>query len=535
MFFNLPSVGPFKKLFLIAVFTIASIAVRAANADADVTEPGTSTPTPAETQTNEDVVANSVVKVFSTVRYPDYYKPWSKQAPTEMTGSGVIIKGIKGRRILTNAHLVLYASQVQVQAYQSGNLVSATVEAIAPGIDLAVLKLDDDTFFISHPPLEWAATLPRTENSVMVYGYPLGGTSLSITKGIVSRVEFASYNYPVWGLRIQIDAAINPGNSGGPAVVGNKMVGLAFSRLGGASQNIGYIIPCEEIELFLKNMTDGHYGKPLMNDDFEILGNPTLYSFLKLDKSAHGVIVIRPESLAPDYSLKKWDVITKIGDTLVDDQGMVNLDNNLHVFFKYMLQRITKNGKVPMTVLRAGREIQVEYPVATSRPLLIPFLDGAYPSYFVYGPIVFSSATSEFISGMTTGAQGGSRLSFMAFMGSPLITRMGDRPTFENEGLVVISSPFFPHRLSKGYTNPFAGVVKTINGITIKNLGHLVEVLRDSKEEFITIEFYGRNQEIEIFPRAEMSAATDEILTDNGVRSQGSPDTMTIWNAKPAQ
>jgi S1-C subfamily serine protease len=53
-----------------------------------------------------------VVKVFSTMRYPDPFKPWTKQAPTEVTGSGVVIEG---KRILTNAHVVLYASQVQVR------------------------------------------------------------------------------------------------------------------------------------------------------------------------------------------------------------------------------------------------------------------------------------------------------------------------------------------------------------------------------------------------------------------------------------
>src|SRR5262249_15179880 len=89
-----------------------------------------------------------------------------------------------------------------------------------------------------------------------------GGNTLSITKGIISRIEFVPYNFPVSGLRVQIDAAINPGNSGGPAVVGDRMVGLAFSHLGGAD-NIGYIIPGEEIELFLKDIADGHYdGKP---------------------------------------------------------------------------------------------------------------------------------------------------------------------------------------------------------------------------------------------------------------------------------
>src|SRR5262245_17806416 len=221
--------------------------------------PAAESASPAATDTKTSAVENSVVKVFSTMRYPDPYKPWTKQAPRESTGTGVIIDG---KRILTNAHVVLYASQVQVQANQSGDKFSATVEAIAQGIDLAVLKLEDETFFDGRVPLPRATKLPAVKDSVMVYGFPTGGTTLSITKGIVSRIDFTLYNYPTSGLRIQIDAAINPGNSGGPAVDDNKMIGLAFSRLGGGD-NIGYIIPCEEVELFLKDIADGRYdGKP---------------------------------------------------------------------------------------------------------------------------------------------------------------------------------------------------------------------------------------------------------------------------------
>ena len=179
-----------------------------------------------------DSVQNSVVKVFATVRMPDLFKPWSKQSPQEISGSGVVIEG---KRILTNAHMVLYANQIQVQANQSGDKVSATVAAIAPGIDLALLKLDDESFFAAHAPLHRASTLPEVKDAVMTYGFPTGGTGLSITKGIVSRIEFAFYNLSVSGLRIQIDAAINPGNSGGPAVAGNTMIGMAFSRLGGGA------------------------------------------------------------------------------------------------------------------------------------------------------------------------------------------------------------------------------------------------------------------------------------------------------------
>src|SRR5260370_20393517 len=138
-------------------------------------------------------VENSVVKVFSTRRYPDPFKPWTKQAPSEVTASGVVIEG---NRILTNAHVVLYSSQVQIQANQAGDKISATVVGVAPGIDLAVLKLDDESFFKTHAPIKRAAVLPDIKDPLLAYGFPTGGNALSITKGIISRIEFVPYNYP---------------------------------------------------------------------------------------------------------------------------------------------------------------------------------------------------------------------------------------------------------------------------------------------------------------------------------------------------
>ena len=484
---------------------------------------------PATPETKSDAktssIETSVVKVFSTMRLPDPSKPWTKQAPQEATGTGVIIAG---KRILTNAHVVLYASQVQVQANQSGDKISATVESIAPGIDLAVLKLDDESFFDTRPPLARASMLPEVKDAVMVYGFPTGGTSLSITKGIVSRIEFTSYNYPTSGLRIQIDAAINPGNSGGPAVSGDKMIGLAFSHVATA-QNIGYIIPCEEIELFLNDVADDHYdGKPAMFDALQTFENPALRPFLKVDKSVSGMIVTQTDTDDPTYPLKQWDIVTHIGDTPIDDEGMIKLSDNLRVRFPYLIQKIAHGGKVPLSIVRAGKPMKLDLPVTPRRPMLIPNLSGEYPSYFVYGPLVFSAATQDFVRGYNTlGA-----LVSLSASANPLSTRRADRPAFDGEELVVISSPFFPHKLSKNYSSPASRVVKSVNGTAIKNLKHLVATLRDSTDEFVVFEFSGRANETLVFPRKDMVAATEEILTDNGVRAQGSADTLAIWNAK---
>src|ERR1700723_4164851 len=118
-------------------------------------------------------IENSVVKVFATMRYPDPFKPWTKQAPSEATGSGVVIEG---KRILTNAHVVLYATQVQIQANAAGDKVAATVVAVAPGIDLAVLQLDDATFFDTHPPVSRECGLPQMKDAVLASAFPTGGT-----------------------------------------------------------------------------------------------------------------------------------------------------------------------------------------------------------------------------------------------------------------------------------------------------------------------------------------------------------------------
>ena len=482
-------------------------------------------------QSNHPVASleNSVVKVFSTLRYPDPFKPWSKQAPSEATASGVVIEG---NRILTNAHVVLYSSQVQVQANAAGDKVSATVVAVAQGIDLAVLQLDDPSFFATHPPLARAGKLPQIKDAVLAYGFPTGGASLSITKGIVSRIEFAMYNFPVSGLRIQIDAAINPGNSGGPAVAGDKMIGLAFSRAGGDTQNIGYIIPNEEIELFLKDIAGGKYhGKPGIYDDLQTLENPALRAYLKLDKSVEGMIVNRPYKTDSSYPLKQWDVVTRIGDVPIDNQGMVKLDGDSRVQFKYMVQRLAKNGEVPLTIVRAGSVMHVQLPVTENRTLVAD-LNGEYPSYFVYGPLVFSRASWQMLGAIEKQSN---LMRALGLLKNPLVTEGLDQPSADREDLAVVAAPFLPDKLANGYSTALGQIMASINGVHVRSLAHLVALLRDLKDPFVIIEFDQRAGEALVFSRPDLLAATEGILTDNGIRSQGSPDMMSIWQDKAPQ
>ncbi len=196
---------------------------------------------------------DSVVRVFATLRYPNATRPWVKQNPVEVMGTGVVIEG---KRILTNAHVVYYATEVKIQGRHGGDRFDARVATIGPSIDLATLTVDDDTFFEKRLPIPRAAKRPGPNSAVSLLGFPVGGNNLAVTRGVVSRVDYAQFKGFTEGLRIQVDATVAQGNSGGPALVDGKMVGLTFRQLA-AAQNGGYVIPNEEIDLYLEDVKDG--------------------------------------------------------------------------------------------------------------------------------------------------------------------------------------------------------------------------------------------------------------------------------------
>ena len=467
-----------------------------------------------------DNIEESVVKLLVTKRAPDYFKPWTKAAPEKVSGSGVVIDG---KRILTNAHVVMHASQVFVQMRRGGDQMTAKVKAIGPGIDLAIVELVDPTPLKDIPALPLADALPELKSHVSVYGYPAGGDDLSITDGIVSRIEFTSYNYAAYGVRIQVDAALNPGNSGGPAINDGKIVGLVFSKINEA-ENIGYLIPADEIREFLKFVDKGHYdGNMLMMEEYQTAENDALRKSLKMSSDVTGVVVTKPYSDDDGYPLKKWDVITHVGKHAVDNQGYVDVRDGLRMRFLYFVAREAKDGKIDLTILRDGEKKEVTVPVAPRPDAVVPILEDRYPEYFIYGPVVFEVASQEYIQAL------GKAAGALTYLKSPLISRLYDKPNEPGEQIVVVATRLFPHASIKGYDNRPLGVVGKLNGKKVKNLRALGEMIRDSKDEFLRFEMADRSESL-VFNRAEMEAATEEILSNEGIRYQASDSLKDVFD-----
>jgi hypothetical protein len=347
---------------------------------------------------------------------------------------------------------------------------------------------------------------------------------MSVTEGIISRLDYGAYNYGTGGLRVQIDAALNPGNSGGPALTDGRLVGVAFSGLTKA-ENIGYLIPVEEVQLFLADVADGVYdGKPRLHDQFQTVENAAIRAKLGLRESDGGVMITRVHDSSPSYPLRGEDVITHIAGKPLDSASRVQVDGDLTLPFQYLVPKEAKGGKLPVTVLRGGVSMPLELPVDSDEDYLVPFLRLRYPRYFIYGPLVFSPASREMLVSL-----GPLWLAPLLQRGDPLIGRVSSRPAFEGQELVIVASPMFPHRLTKGYSAPTMGTVESLNGIPVRNLRHLAELLRYMTSEYVEFKFAGHGIETLVFRRREIADATEEILSDNGIRKRSSDDLAGIW------
>jgi S1-C subfamily serine protease len=483
----------------------------------------------------QDKVSASVAKIENLKRSINIANPWRKSTPTKSRGTGFLIGP---RRILTNAHVVNQSTEITVQFGDGAKRLEGKVIGISQGLDLALVEIEADPTIESLVPLTLSSVLPPPKAKVQVYGYPVGGDAVSITEGIVSRIEFVDLEPQLQGLRIQVDAAMNAGNSGGPAIVNGEVVGVNRAKLGTA-ENIGYLVPSEEVGWFLKDIEDGNYdGKPQLFQRSQSLENEGLRKRLGIPEKETGILLRQFPADDPEYPLKVNDVLTHIGRYDVSNTGRVKVGGDLQLPCQYLISKLAVNDRLDVTILREGQRLQVNVPLLRKTPALIDRLGERSPSYFVYGPLILVEATGEFmgtVDNMLLSADTKARQGALAMRlqletrRSPLLMRRFDRKRFADEQLVMVPSPLLPHRISRGLTAPTNAVVAKINGIAIRNLRQAVEILRDAKSEFIEIEFADIGTEVLVFDREKLVAAMPEIMEENGILNPGSPDLMPLW------
>ena len=343
-------------------------------------------------------IRNSVVRITSTESEPDYRAPWNSGMIGRGVGAGFIIEG---QRVMTNAHVVSNSRYLTVEREGDPNKYPATVQFVAHDCDLAVLQVENPNFWKTMKPLPFGA-IPALESTVSAYGYPIGGERMSVTTGIVSRIDFNLYTHSAIDqhLAVQISAQINPGNSGGPVMQDQKVVGVAFQGYSGdVAQGVAYMIPTPVIRRFLKDIEDGQYDRYVdLGITYFKLQNPAQRHYLGLQDDDRGVLVGTVIQAGPcAKALQTGDVLLAIDGHRVASDAFVEYEGE-RVQMPEVVERKFKGETVKLDIWRNQQPMSVSITLGTVWPY---FVQGhSYdirPRYVLYAGLLFQPMSLDLL------------------------------------------------------------------------------------------------------------------------------------------
>jgi hypothetical protein len=290
-----------------------------------------------------------------------------------------------------------------------------------------------------------------------VVGYPVGGEEISITEGVVSRIEVQRYSHSQRHLlAVTVDAAINAGNSGGPVFGDGKVVGIAFQKLTGVD-NIGEMVPPPIIRSFLDGVEKGKRPEiPALGITTQNLENPLLRKQLGLGDGERGVVVLHVDySGSADGILQQRDVITAIDGLPIANNGTVQFMSRYRTRYDVVLGYRYIGDKVKLDIKRSGKAKTVEVELKAWQPLVPRSRYDQPPQYFVYGGLVFQTLTRDYL---TTWDKWWNKApkEFLNYY------YLGYRTPEQHE--VVILTQILADEINVGYAHLYNEAIATLNG-----------------------------------------------------------------------
>jgi len=431
----------------------------------------------------DDGIKNAIVKLYTVTNSFNYHEPWAMKGQKTLHGSGSIIS--QGR-ILTNAHVVSDQMFLQVRRGGQAKKYTAKVEIVGHESDLAIVRVEDSTFFYDVTPLA-IGELPETRDYVSVYGFPNGGDKLSLTEGIVSRIEHTKYAHSgAYLLTGQIDAPINLGNSGGPVIKDGKIVGVAFQSLRNDTyENIGYMVPAPVIQHFLEDIEDGIFdGTPDIGIAFQDMENPALRERMLMNKEQTGVLVSRIYPDSPvEGILEIGDVLLSIDGEKIENDGTIEFRKGERTAFYYVMQRKQLQSRITLRILRQGKEQHLNIPL--TKPVdferLVPQRQYDKPAtYYIKGGLVFEPLTLNYLMDFGKNWNMVAPLDLLNFYDN-------GRPQPDRREVVILVK-VLADEINIGYHEKKNVIVSLVNGKPVSTIHDLVHAFETHKGDYYVVE-----------------------------------------------
>jgi S1-C subfamily serine protease len=441
---------------------------------------------------------SSVVRIYATTQDPDYDSPWQAQLPSSSTGSGVVIAP---NRILTGAHVIANGTFVQVQKIHDPDKAVARVIGVCHDCDLALLEVDGRRFMDGIEPAK-IGELADLRDRVAVVGFPVGGEEISITEGVVSRIEVQRYSHSQRHLlAVTVDAAINKGNSGGPVFKAGHVVGIAFQKLETA-ENAGEMVPAPIIKHFIEAIDRKRELRiPALGITTQGIENPFLRRQLGLSDTEGGVLV-----LSMDYGGSAWgvlepgDAILEISSHPIAANSTIKFRGRYRCRYDVMLGWSFVGDPLELVILRQGTRRKVTLTLAAPAQLVPRSQYDQPPTYFIFGGLVFQVLSRDFLSTWDSWWDKAPK-EFLYLYYS------GNRTEERQE--VVVLTQILADELNVGYENLYSESVIAVNGRMPRDMIDFVSTVESSQG---TVEIRTSSDSYIVLDCAKAHAAATRIL-----------------------
>jgi S1-C subfamily serine protease len=469
-----------NSLFSIPILLFVTVATLAASD----TVPVTSQATP-KNQPVPESRKDSVVRVNSTNQEYDFFRPWSKKAPINRRGLGVVIDG---GRILITAQLIENTTYIELEKADGGEKTTAQVQVVDYESNLATLTPTKPEFLKSLQPLDIDPKV-KIGDRLDLLQLESNGTPVS-TQALVTSVEVGKYTLDDTAFllfKISCPLQYRENSFTLPLVKENKLAAFLM-RYDPRSQTIE-AVSSPVITHFLREAEHQPYqGFPRLGIGFSPTRDPQLRRYVKLQESDGGVYVDEVDRNGPAAKggIEAGDILLTIGDKAVDPDG--NYADSL--YGKLSITNLTtteaySGQKVPVTILRQGERRQLEVPLFRVAPedyVIAPYLIGKAPRYYVLGGMVFQELSRQYLREWGTNWVKEAPQRFVYF----------DRfqsNLFPDSRKIVILSQVMPTRDTVGYEQLNYLVVTRLNGVEIKNLDDFAKAAQSPTNGFHKLEF----------------------------------------------
>lgn len=288
------------------------------------------------------------------------------------TGTGFVID--EEGRIITNAHVVDGADEIEVTVGDGEETYAAKVLGADPSTDIAVIEVDAPADELEPLPLGSSGDV-EVGDAVIAIGNPFG-LDRTATAGIVSGIQ-REINAPNGFLipdAIQTDAPINPGNSGGPLLdAGGSVIGVNSqieSAGGQGNVGIGFAVPIDSSrEIAQQLIDDGEAQHAFLGISGTDL-TPEIADVLNLDTDSGAIV----QSVVPDSPADVAGV--EVGDAEVSIDGqplraggdiIIAVDGEAVASMSDVIRAVDSEqpgDSVELTLLQGGEERTVDVELA---------------------------------------------------------------------------------------------------------------------------------------------------------------------------